>query len=1724
MLKIKPKWLLLFLVLLLIALSTLFWQPILSRAIEYSFKSYCQKCLQTTLSSTSLERQHHSLIFERPQLAGQLSPDDVYLQAQQLIVSYEPHFASREIDLEVTLVDPTINLERIAPAIRTLYKGMQDEWGFFKINHKIKIHNGVFDLNESRKIHFVVDHDFIKDNRMHVEAHFNGLEDDNNSIQINFTKADPSQLLVDVECQALHCSLFKQAIEPMIPHMYDWEIGDGIINGKVTLSFVNGVRRSIDGNASLSQFSFAYNPLEVRGMIPEIHFCFSEKDHILSECMASEDIFLAFGNPDLPFLELTNLVGQVSFLTEDAAEVAFTGKCRHHNESFSLRLDGDSHLGDADQKFVNLNLVLSAPEREDVAIKLLTQWLEEQCYAAEIELKNFGSDEFHLFQEIMEAHSPFIKTVKMNHGSFNALLFAPIENSKFQKLNLISLEGADLSLHYLPLNLVSEIDHVVGKFNADLFAENVLSSLDGEITITNGVLRLEEEGFKSPIFTDVYTKLVLDQGLLRDSTLNGKFFGLTGDIHLNWFGDEEIAAFNFQGDTKELIALFPEITKNSFQNHFQEDSIAFQAIIKGKEKHKMIEGTVQVNNQKISQSNTIKFGFDLDNAANLLEANWVKKEWAIKKFSINNGWFIASQLPLEKFIAPVLYPEDEIQLTGFGDFFGTFSDKGIALNYNARDLSMENEDFSMEVKKVEGKTSGDGTELVARHAFDFSNGTSSGSMPVRNGSYFEKNSGLLFTDINGDFSFKDKHITSPQVDTFCNGIYFQAAIDLDHSPIGKGIFNVDIHTHVMKGKLSQLQHLFSHFHRPFFFLKLPLEANVGLRQEGGRLEFAFTPGNCEFKSHIQGTLSDGTMHSENFDVNVEDLSVDFEYNHQANDLHFSEIQGTLLVGKPDRFEEYTIAGDHVRFTDYANNKSEFDVWIGDKKRDILRIVGKTEAPKDRKDGDYVEFFLNHDLTHFGDVYFNDFKLIFKDWADVDTFKMQLGFKLNTLLHDLQRFSRTGFFFLSRGLLKELNAIKSASGDFLVNMDYDRDRSFLNYRFSGENIAVDSHAFKTFLLKGQKVHHTWALEHFQLDNLTAAADILHTDDAFKINFLGLRYGECLLMGLEGDYLKGENALRTKINLLEANLEQMEEFPLFKPFTAKFAPKGIVRAQGQLKVNADPESNSLKLDSLLTASTHAIELNGLKFQDASDIFFQYASDQGASFKNLKTALKSQQDDSILASLDIEKGNYTASDDAFSLEKMDFSIPSYKLGELADALKTVSEETSNAAFLDILRTIKRSGFVKGTLNVDFALPRYALRLALKEDRYTFFNKEHDLNNFVLEFDPCEFKLLTQYQYSQHPFWILLSSKSPTLDYGKLLISVTHPEQHNPSEDFSPLTCLWRNHPCTGHAIESIEGELCGLNAHLYRDPEMPLLNDRMNLVGEVALNMHHIRPLLPPELFAKVVEWEVGNGYLLNGRWILDGGNKESHEITYEGKLEGQNFEFKGYRFHRLDSEVKYSLAGINMTNVMVHDSCGMLQTDIIQIEPKHDDFWTLACPSIRISDFRPSLLRNVNAVIDPSAKPLVFRNAEITDLWGYVGSSETFVGQGWLSFVNPHKKNFQNTIFAIPAEIVTRIGLDFTLLTPVIGTVFYEIAKNKVNFTKFKDVYSEGKNSKFYLPINTNHQSSMDFNGNLHIQVRMKQYNVLFKIAELFTVSINGNIKKPTYSLQKQQKHEQAKNEE
>ena len=141
-----------------------------------------------------------------------------------------------------------------------------------------------------------------------------------------------------------------------------------------------------------------------------------------------------------------------------------------------------------------------------------------------------------------------------------------------------------------------------------------------------------------------------------------------------------------------------------------------------------------------------------------------------------------------------------------------------------------------------------------------------------------------------------------------------------------------------------------------------------------------------------------------------------------------------------------------------------------------------------------------------------------------------------------------------------------------------------------------------------------------------------------------------------------------------------------------------------------------------------------------------------------------------------------------------------------------------------------------------------------------------------------------------------------------------------------------------------------------------------------------------------------------------------------------------------------------------------------------------------------------------KPFCIHQMVVQDIVGSLKDLNTLTGKGSLVFENTFKRDHH--ILDIPIELISRLGLDMVLLVPIQGEIDYLLNNGKVILTKLKNSYSEGKRSYFYL--SSSKESFVDFQGNIQMQIKMKQY-VLFKITELFVLTVGGTLGDPQFGL-------------
>lgn len=1746
--------------------------PIVSTVFEWYLKGYCRTCLGSRLTYENLRQENDLWILDHPVLTTKkrLEEGGYRCQADRAVVKASISWAQRALSLTINVENPHLDVGKGAEDLRKLFEGTAKKFPIFEVHPQFHIPHGTIFVHDFTEDHLVPVPLFFqidlacKEKREGCATLWMGEKRDlNDGFIATFSENEAKEPQINLQLENVNCSSLQQVLSGIWPEYKALEVVKGDLSGSVVITLSNNTSSSAEGKILLKDLNVLHAGIDCEIAISQLSLYLAPKEierdgEKLIQTFGSFEILpskMAIKKEGEPFWTIDNISGSAGFNTGDYVNFSLGGTVETKTKTRKLVVDGRGRLAQEGQASFSVDMLLKDEGFDnDTNFRFSARELSDQWSFGEVELLGFGTEELDLVQHLISLNYPQWQHVHIHQGNIDAAILVYLKGFCLSEVKVERIAAHRVAFSFNPWDLYASVESAVGSLSFDLCNEDPLKTLNADFKISQGKLSLEGLDKAQWQISGIDTNLTIHQGIFQKSLLKGTIAGLKGVIELDGTSAGPLILFDFHGNVQDFAQAFPDPIRKGLDKTFIGDGIRIIADAKRTADGLLFNGKVSVEAEGRGDEEII-FGFVIGRSSQGLWRRWPPHPLAVEYYSavgfqalyamtpaiatpiytayrhliahdigfsgftLKDGWFRAEKLPLNKYISPLLFRNDQMQLTGLGHFSGHFDEQKVVVNYDSKDMVLENSDFAIEIKSLGGENDLLNKKLEATYMFDFDKKTSFTSFPIRNATYFEKNSGLLFTEINAKLAMEDARAHFENLTTFCNGLYFSGAIDIDWSMPGEGVFEVDMRADEMYGKISELQHFLSHLNKSLVFLKIPLEGNAVLHKEGGYLHFFFDKEGYRLESQIQGAMTDGVIRGQNVDLSLQELSMNFDYHHQNDTLEFSDIQGTLLVGKPNHVEEYAVSGDKVRFTNYSRNEAEFDVWVGDKKRDIIRLAGKTRSEADENGLPYINFLFNRSLSHFGDVHPSTFHLALRDWSQVVLFQLAFDFQLKTLLSDLQRFSRTGLFFLSRGLLKEVNDIDNAKGIFRAELNYDSTRSTLHYRIDADDVAFGKREFGKFLLSGNKKGSLWSVDQMQLDEISLAFDVLKEGPLWNINFLGARLGNYLLLGMEGQYSDDDSHLEARINLFEADLGCLDECPLLgRSFNSNLIA-GQVRASGSLHAEFDKAMpHGVRLNVQMNASLNHARIQDVPLEDMKNISFLYNSSSGFSIGNASLGIKSHEN-AIKAGVFLQEASYDIANNELLIDGLHFDVPVENLGWAVQSLREHFPGKITAPIADVIRSAKTQGSLQGALRLSLSESYSSLRINFNDGLYHFMGQDHDLSGFVIDYDPFSLKVFTEYRYQKHRLRLDAHSAVSGFDAGEIVLSDLSREGENAS--LTPLTIHWKIHPQEGYYIQKMYGDLSGMSFDFIRDPNKALSSDAMHLIGKLDVNLRKAASLMDEQIAARIANWELGEGYSLIGQCSIMKTKSKSlaDSVAFQGELAGRDFELLGYRFYNLSAQLSYAPEAAYVRSLAIADTCGSMQVEQMDFFNQGNGFWQTVIPVIAINEFRPSLLHSVNSAPPRAAKSLVVRSLNIKDLNGVLGDKNSFKGSGQLTFANPPKKNLQHTLFAIPAELLTRIGLDLAVLTPVRGTIIFDIKEGKAILNRFKDVYSKGRLSKFYLPNNGCH-SYIDFDGNLNLQVRMKQYNIIFKLAELFTVTVQGTLKKPTYTLQKQQKGEVA----
>lgn len=1012
---------------------------------------------------------------------------------------------------------------------------------------------------------------------------------------------------------------------------------------------------------------------------------------------------------------------------------------------------------------------------------------------------------------------------------------------------------------------------------------------------------------------------------------------------------------------------------------------------------------------------------------------------------ISHGWIKGKDVGLDKYNGP---------FKGVANAFATFEDRKVQVLVSGKELegSVYGTRFKLHQLGREDKELFD-AHLCARIQYHLNSKELSFEVPLQKETAYLNAYDLQFEEISGKLLYKDRILKVDVERTISNQVRFSGTIAFETNNR-----HLQVLTKHAEGTIASLSQILS---------KLSISSSILDKLSGrfisGENGLYITTIIKDPKTPIQFKVS----------ANVYDGSF-----YLSPKQSLQKLQARILI---NQFEDMVLL-DNVQaklFVQSKNNQQVCDLYIPyiQKKQkcylfdirlskpfwDISRLVGTSY-----KEGSLYRVCLDNEKTHFLGDKLNIEELIMKNLFQVSSLRMNPIIDLDSFMSQSVFFAELLFHEVASDFMKPYQSLQ---GKLNCKVQYGLNQDS-SVEIFGNDLKVHQKKISKVLVKAVQKEKDWDVYKIVIGSTKAKCRMSYEGGKLSVKNFTANMPDIGFFQMHCKIQKSFQ-INGKIDSLDLKADLLN-----KVFQQDFGLQGNIQAQGRFSIDLPYKHQKWQIESDLDIKTSTLLSKEFAIQNIDPLQIYFSLQDGLVIKGLNLHLFRPDDQLTWMSCKIGKLYHQTKEQKYLFSDLQLYLPKENIKELLSKqhwIPSIQEKT----ILDCTHDWEICA--NGSLDVE------QLKCFLDIDEYhlhlqeqTYFLKDLHL---VLQPNKLQGECRIKHLLQLIPMGFVVSVKD-MID-GKIYFK----EKKDP-----PLTIHWIYDQTM--QIQSIEGNFHGLNASFHRqtcDPDAPFM-------GSLKVDLKQASDLVPPLLAQFFTELQMGQGYEFMGKLEL-------FPFSFDGIFSGRDCVFAGYMFKTLLSSVHMKQDRVQIKDFKMSDKSGIFKIDQVDIKKTPENRWLFSIPNIHIKEFRPSLLQKKDQELKP-IKPLVVRDLNIYNLHGDLEDKNSYLGTGDLTFVNSFKRG--HTLLDLPADVLGRIfGLDMELLIPAKGSLDFAIHDKKFFIHSLKEVYSEGKRSKFFL-VEEKGLHTLDFDGNLNVYIQMKHF-VLFKFTEPFILSIEGSLKEPNFSL-------------
>ncbi len=1357
---------------------------------------------------------------------------------------------------------------------------------------------------------------------------------------------------------------------------------------------------------------------------------------------------------------LSDIDGTLNFSTFKDSNIELKGFLHQGGEVSPIVVSGNPSLVDRDSLDLDMRLFLEPDSLTSTHLNLLISSTGKDSCLVRGQLKELDAPQIKMFQHLIAFAMPEVKDMHFKKGALTCELSLVIADGKLNKLLLENMVANDLELYWASQDLSTTANLLEASAQLDLDVVEKFRFPSWKVKIVDGEMIKARSSDKPIKFSDINLEVFMCRDVFEPSWAKAKYDDVDIDLDVVGFFSEANVKVNLAAPLERVVRFF-DAEKDIVKEKFGGCGLAANFNLRRQLGYWDVSGAVNLDVQK-DWSDKLELGFHLSDEIMKYKDRDIL---GLVKDSISKGVINAKNISCEFTKVIKHFSGGDWDLEGMVSFDGAFTSNTIDVDVDTSYLNLTTPAVDIRLNSVLDASSLMKSE--GKFHYNMASNSLQAYFPLHQSVILEKNLGLIFSDTNGEVYYDGRTLRFEDVSCETEGLQVEGALEMILAP--KEDVLLKIVTSEISGSSDSLQN-FLHNIDDLKEIQFPFAGRIHSQEDGFSLLMKF-PNEAPFQLdwEAQFSLVQGSMNLPS-DFALNDLRFDFSSDSTEQKMVFSNLLGKLVTFGIER--DYLLSAKEIEidYLDKANISSTFDVRLENSMMDLIRIVGGY-------DGQQRKLFFESDLSHVFGSKFNGAKIELEDFKKIKELECSFSFNTEEIGLASRVIENMGFDSLALSLINSYGSSLAGNIDGRVTLKND----VINARFDAVDIAYEESSHIPVSLELEIKDNIVHLLNSNVGQFGFVGSLLSEDNRYFIDDLVLTTDDHEIKFERGEWLTDKKKWKLPVTSVVIDL-------------GKYFQHGPQLAFGGVfEFNYETVSSPASASFIGGVAFDHLGKDGLSVASKAPIHVEYNKERGFLVK-----------DSIFCLQDGETSlPFDVPTLVFNLEEkmcQGYRIKTPLTNELLEYVALNSSVSKQMKELVVPHSEKAPFDI--LFDFEYAKEKIQIGGMLPKGIYQWCGTNYNLEavNFLLNERIAE--LSGGLNVLDKDFGVNVRIH-PYNQFDTVIEVIQLASDENVNEGSKQalyVECKLKDEE--GISIDKIDGDLFGFDFHFVPKVEVGVQEDKQIFLGNIKLNLKEMQPILKGDLMMLVEELKLDKGYELSGELKFKQPNFS--KPVFDGFFKARDFDLLGYQFKTFFSSIHIDEKGAEVHDIKISDDAVSIDLKEMKLKPVKGDF-ALEVPDLRIKDLRPSLLMR-KGKSRGRIKPFHIKNMVFTDISGMLSDPKSLKGKGSLNFVNTFKQGAN--LLDVPIEIISRLGLDMGLLVPIQGEMDYTLKDGKLVFTKLKNSHSDNKRSYFFLWNKT--ESFVDLEGNMHIDIRMKQY-VLFKITELFVLSINGTLENPKFSL-------------